>query len=478
MLDHRRPTRAWRAWTPLCAVLLALPACGVWPDDAEITPAEGCPTAERAQPDPDRPVVEVDFRLEDDLRTVTGTEAVRFRPESRVEELWFRLIPNAPQSAGNRLEVTDVRGPTVTGGEHVDAGAARGTPGGLFRVDLAEPVAAGEEVAVELDFRLRLATGRTPAGFDRLGAKNGASWWASGLPLLTWEPGHGWARDPFVEVSGETTAQAVADTTIRVSAPADLEVLMTGDMAEPRDTGDGRRLWESHEPVTRDVHVAAGEFDTATVDAGGTEVTVGVAPGSGTRAEDLAEDTAEAIDLVEGRFGPFPHPTLTVALVEDDDHGGEEYSSSILLGNDDFDLVLHEVAHMWFYSLVGNSQFRDPWLDEAFASYAETVSHDWDHADEDLDIRGAVGGSMADFRDQDDYEDRVYSKGGAALVVARDEVGAEAFDEAVLCYIDTNAWAIARPEDVAESFADLPGALDVLVGAGALRPDHVAVAAD
>ena len=28
---------------------------------------------------------------------------------------------------------------------------------------------------------------------------------------------------------------------------------------------------------------------------------------------------------------------------------------------------------MWFYGMVGNSQFRDPWLDEAFASYAEEL---------------------------------------------------------------------------------------------------------
>ena len=28
---------------------------------------------------------------------------------------------------------------------------------------------------------------------------------------------------------------------------------------------------------------------------------------------------------------------------------------------------------MWFYGMVGNSQFRDPWLDEAFATYAEAL---------------------------------------------------------------------------------------------------------
>jgi aminopeptidase N len=221
--------------------------------------------------------------------------------------------------------------------------------------------------------------------------------------------------------------------------------------------------------VSRDVHVSAGRFETATVEAGPTQVTVGVPPGADTSAEELAADTAAAIALVEQRFGPFPYPTLTVALVEDDDEGGEEYSSSILLGSADFDLVVHEVAHMWFYGMVGNSQFRDPWLDEAFASYAETVGHT--HDDEladDLGIRGPVAGTMADFADQDDYEDRVYSKGAAALETARNAVGAEAFDEAVRCYVESQAWTIARPEDLARALADLPEAVDVLVEAGAL----------
>ena len=32
--------------------------------------------------------------------------------------------------------------------------------------------------------------------------------------------------------------------------------------------------------------------------------------------------------------------------------------------------VVHETAHQWFYSLVGNNQARDPWLDESLAEWA------------------------------------------------------------------------------------------------------------
>ena len=57
---------------------------------------------------------------------------------------------------------------------------------------------------------------------------------------------------------------------------------------------------------------------------------------------------------------------------------------------------------------------------------------------------------------------------GAALLEAREQAGAEAFDAAVRCYVQAAAWRIAAPEDVAAALADLPAALDVLTGAGAL----------
>ena len=97
---------------------------------------------------------------------------------------------------------------------------------------------------VELDFTLSLGS----AAFDRVGTDQGVSWWASGAPLLAWEPGVGWARDPFVDVSGETASSPVADVTLRVSAPERLTVLMTGDQDPPSKAVGGRRTWTSADP--------------------------------------------------------------------------------------------------------------------------------------------------------------------------------------------------------------------------------------
>jgi hypothetical protein len=430
-----------------------------------------CPAA-RAEPDPDRPRISLDMRLEDDLQTVTGTQTVVFTPDLATDELVFRLVPNAPDSAsfGNRLEVDDVTGDDVAGGGYENADA--GDPGGLYVVELDGELAAGESTEVELTFTLTLGRGT----FDRVGTDDGVSWWASGAPLLAWEPGSGWARDPFVGIIGETTTSPAADVDITVSAPEDLSVLMTGDQAEPSEPADGRRTWTSTEPVARDVSVAVGEFDTEEqTTPGGTRVTVGVLPDPDLPPDRLADWTVDAIADLEGRFGDFPYDTLSVALLPDYG-GGIEYPSMILEATPSRSVLVHEVAHQWFYGMIGNSQFRDPWLDEAFATYAEATL-DPDSAENlrgALGLPGEVGGSMADFDGSvGRYFDTVYGKGAAALLAAREAAGPDAFDEALRCYVDANAWSIATPLDLGVALADLPEALVVLAQAEALDKDDV-----
>jgi hypothetical protein len=431
---------------------------------------EACPSRPAA-PDPDRPDVHLRFRLADDGGTVTGTETVVFTPDLDVGELVFRLVPNGPDSApaGNRLQVDDVRGRDVARGSYESAGAA--APGGLYVVQLDDRLTAGTSTEVQLDFTLSLGSGT----FDRLGHDQGLSWWASGAPLLAWEPGVGWARDPFVDLSGETATSTVADTRVSVSAPQDLTVVMTGAPADPSPPREGRRTWTSREPVARDVGVAAGAFTVAErTTPGGTRVRAAALPGGDLAPGELLDETMTSIAALEGFLGPFPYETQTVALLPDYG-GGIEYPGMIFEASPSPQVLVHELAHMWFYGMVGNSQFRDPWLDEAFASWAEAVvDQDRSLVDRDaLTEPGPVGGSMADYPRPGQYFRLVYDKGGAALLAARDAAGAVPFDAGIRCYVNANAWSVATPADLAAALSGLPAATQVLVQAGALDQDDL-----
>lgn len=409
-------------------------------------------------------MIALEFSLAENLRIVTGTETLSFTPDLPTDELVFRLVPNSPVSApfGNRLTVTDVSGKQVNAFGYESADAYPTTPGGLLVVELEDEVTAGDSVEVSLDFELELGDGT----FDRFGTADGLSWWASGFPLLSWEPGVGWSRDPLVTVLGETSTSQAADTTISVEAPEDLEVLMTGAQVRPESAGNGRRVWTSRESAARDVSVAAGRFDTAQASAGDTEITVGVLPDAAADAAQLAQDAASIIEEFEEFFGAFPYDTLSIPVLPNFG-GGIEYPSSILLATPRRVVLVHEIAHMWFYGMIGNSQFRDPWLDESFASYAEVLVGESGPDAAELETPGDIGDSMGGFPDTDEYFAVVYGKGRAALTAAREAAGADAFDAALRCYINAQAWQIAVPDDVAAALSELPEATQILDDAGA-----------
>src|SRR5439155_20499406 len=88
----------------------------------------------------------------------------------------------------------------------------------------------------------------------------------------------------------------------------------------------------------------------------------------------------------------------------------------------------HEVGHQWFYGLVGNDQYRDPWLDEALTNYAEARVDNRVAGDRRLPIpaagAGRVGQSMAYWvAHRDVYFRSVYVQGTQALAAVADAAG-------------------------------------------------------
>lgn len=287
---------------------------------------------------------------------VQGTLAVAFTPDIATGRLVFRLWPNGPLQAreGAHLAVSDVR----LGGRPVAAGLPDPTTlvirsGGGF--------AAGRTVHAAMRFRLRLPG----AVADRLARVGSALRLGSFFPILPWEPGVGWDTDPPTTSLAETSSSPTADFAVRVRVPAGLEALATG-VASP----DGE--WRAR--AVRDFALAVGRFRTATAVAdapGPVRVVVGVAQGVGVSPAAVAAEVAADLGTLSRRFGPYPWPDLHVAVMPAQSRLGIEYPTMIFLGAGTAGaLTTHEVAHQWFYSLVGNDQARDPVLDEGLATYA------------------------------------------------------------------------------------------------------------
>ena len=416
---------------------------------ATATPPAACTTYR--VPDPRRPVLTADVTV--DGRTVTGTERVVFTPDRPVTELVFRLWASAPRptKAGGSTDLSKVV---------VDGGARAFTRPAPTLVRIPWRGAQGRAVTIDLGFRVILPVGAD----DRFGSRGTTSWFASALPLLAWERGHGWATEPATSAFAEaSTSEQLRLARLAVHHRTGLTVLSTGAVASEDAT-----TTVTSAPAVRDVSVAVGAFRLARV-AGPVPVVVGVAPQVGDDPAAVAREVVRAMRSHVQRFGPFPYARLAVAVLPDI-RGGIEYPGAVLLGTgqDKDATVSHEVAHEWFYGLVGDDQARDPWLDEAFATYAEAIDRGtgtrYRSARIPADGVGRAGRPMTYWEGRPSYFRSVYVQGAAALLRSR-ALSPAAFDAQVRCYVARNASRIATPADVA---ASIPLAVPALRRAGAL----------
>jgi hypothetical protein len=434
--------------------------------------ASSCPSS-LLPPDPDRPTVKLIFTLSNDLRSVHGTEHVTFTPDRPITELVFRLTANTEPTVaqGNRIQVDSARADHGAGrATFTAAGAAFGTQGGLLHIPFAAPVGAATTVTADIAFDVTLGQN----SFDRFGraaapgsAAGTYAWFASAQPLLAWERGYGWHTEPMIKFTAESATSEAMQTDLTVTAPGGDVVIMSGDPTSPTAAAGGRRTWHATIAAARDVSVAVGPFSVTDTKVGSVKVRVGAyTPAERDR---LVPEIERAITQLAARFGPFPFPSLSVARVPGNG-GGIEYPSSILMLANTRLVAVHETAHQWFYAMVGDSQAQHAWLDEAFASYAEQLVDNDGPPASALDLVGAVDRPTASYGlNVSGYYRTTYDKGAAALHAARQATGAAAFDRAIRCYVNANAWRIVNPADLSAALAKLPVAVAVLKRAGALH---------
>ena len=96
-------------------------------------------------------------------------------------------------------------------------------------------------------------------------------------------------------------------------------------------------------------------------------------PGDANRQNVLAW-TADAVDQLAGLMGPYPYGTLRVVDVGPAMPAGIEFTMLIYI-NPNYApldrLMYHEVAHQWFYAVIGTRTLIDGWVDEGGAEFFE-----------------------------------------------------------------------------------------------------------
>ncbi|MGW6021632.1 M1 family metallopeptidase [Streptomyces sp. NPDC055099] len=180
---------------------------------------------------------------------------------------------------------------------------------------------------------------------------------------------------------------------IRVTVPKGLKAISNGELTR-ESTKNGRTTfaWHSAEPMASYLAtVAIGPYEVKkSTTKSGIPVLTAVEPSEAKASAKALARIPEILEWQELNFGPYPFSSAGAIVGREGDAGYalETQTRPTYPGAPDTELIVHELAHQWFGNSVTPKSWRDMWLNEGFATYAEWLwqeDNDGDSAQEIFD---------------------------------------------------------------------------------------------
>ncbi|WP_405655993.1 M1 family metallopeptidase [Streptomyces sp. NBC_01386] len=170
----------------------------------------------------------------------------------------------------------------------------------------------------------------------------------------------------------------------------------------------------------------------------------------------------EMMRLFEELFGPYPFGEYAVVVADEDFDVPVEAQGLSLFGANHVDgargwerLVAHELAHQWFGNSLTIADWRDIWLNEGFAKYAEWLWSERSGGRTTQELAAAAhrelsalpqGLLLADPGRKSLFDDQVYERGGLTVHAIRCALGDEPFFRMVRDWVSTHRHGVVTTE--------------------------------
>lgn len=409
-------------------------------------------------------VYHLEITISDDYRRMVGQEEVLYtnREENALNEVIFRLYPNL---LGGSSTVSNVR---VNGGAVNPILELEDT---VLRVPLGQPLPPGQTIVIAMAFDVAIPD--NPEGnYGSFTFVEDTLALAHAYPMVaeyTAEEG-GWEAEIPAQ-SGDIIYAASSFYRVRLTAPSAAVVVTSGVATTETSTGGNRTVEYRAAPV-RDFYIAMSEKYLMSEQTVG-EITVKSYTYSDAEiGEEVLAQTVASLETFNSLIGEYPFTELEMAETPNLALG-IEYPGVVVLTNRLYDpttqtssgnlaavresTVAHEVGHQWFYSVIGNDQLDEPWLDESMAQYVTyryfVAQYGLQAAEGFLaSLEGRwssvgerpipVGLPVSDYTPQE-YGAIVYGRGPIFFIQLEEELGTETIDAFLKRYYGSYKFGIA-----------------------------------
>ena len=410
---------------------------------------------------------QVSVEIDAALTRMAGTAEVRYtnREETGLQEIYFRSFPNFFLETPLTISDLAVDGRSVEPQFDLDST--------VFAVPLPAELEPGAVAELRFGFALDIPPAEQ-APFSLFGYEDGILALDGFFPTVVVHAAGGWSlSDP---PQWEENAHAEASFfLVTVDLPAELVVAAAGFEV-------GRSVSESRQTLTfaagpaRSFGLVAGaDLTAASAVVGETTIRSYAAPGLEAGAADALAFAERALAAFNARLGLYPYTEFDLVATPMQASGSASpglvvinrryYAEGGVIRevpalNDLERTVAHELAHQWFYNLVGNDYANEVWFPEAFAQYMTSLYYldaygaeeqalyerDWPARWSEAGSRMIPVGLPVGEYGPGEVRAVVYGRGPLFISTLSDRIGEAAFDTLLPTFFATYAWDLAGGE--------------------------------
>ena len=420
--------------------------------------------------------------------TLEGKESVEIfnKYDNSLSELKFFLYPNS-FSKGNEAVSTSYfnraypSGEVSYGGINIESVKSEdeslafsiSEKGNILTIILPEEIYPNEEACVDIEFTVKLANIN-----HRLGYGNNTVNFGNFYPILcVYE--NGFIENSFV-TNGDPFYSETASYEATLSFDKSFVLACSGDIVNESISGEVNVVKIEAKKVRDFAFTLSDKFQKVSSSVG--DITVNYFYYDEANFDENLAVACEAMSTFQELFGKYPYKTINVAKTNFC-FGGMEYPNLVFISDEVEDaetykyVIVHELAHQWWYSLVGNNEFGEAWLDESLTEYSTALFFEkndkYGISYDDLisgalqsyrlfintykDILGDVDESMnrnlSEFNTEPEYVNCVYTKGVLMFDSVRNTLGDNKFFKCLQNYFADFKYKIATGQDLIDSFS-------------------------
>lgn len=437
----------------------------------------------------------IDVMLDAEAKKLVGKQVVTWMHPGHVavNELYFHLYPNAfrskdstfIQESGGQLRndkmgknnygdmaitkiVTDNGHDLTNYTTFVQPDDDNKQDMTLMRLKLAEPLHPGEQVTLQLYFEVTL-----PYAFARMGYVDDFVMAGQWFPKVAayerkgtrQREDEGWNLHQY---HGNSEFYAnFAIYVVRINVPSDYTVAATGFSTKKPTVSGERKTYHFYADDVHDFAWAASphfeyvEQPYSTPNIPGVRIKLYLDPAHVHLKERYMHAAQRSLDRFSEWYGSYPYSTLSIVVppAGGSGAGGMEYPTLVTAwAADDTEpgyelerVIVHEIAHQYFYGMVASNEFEEAWLDEAFTSYAEDRLMQEEYG---LTANTAIEGSYVTapaslqkhawhYNGHDHYAENVYIRGKLVLQDIEQKIGTALMDRVLRHYVEQ--WKFRHP---------------------------------